>query len=112
MNTYQTQLRHKFLVGLIKGLKIVWPVLSAILAAIVLLGVIVGQVEGWSIGDSIYFAFITAMTIGYGDFAPHTPLTKTLSVFIGLFGVLLTALLAGLTVRALTAALYREEEEE
>lgn len=35
-------------------------------------GTIMGRMEGWSTIDSIYYAFITAGTLGYGDFSPHT----------------------------------------
>lgn len=35
-------------------------------------GLIMGRVEGWSIVDSLYYALITASTIGLGDFAPVT----------------------------------------
>ena len=31
-----------------------------------------GWIEGWSWLDSIYYSFITAGTLGYGDFSPAT----------------------------------------
>ena len=97
-------LRRKFAAGLVSGLRIVWPILSIVLGLVVGLGLIVGVVEGWSIQESIYFAFVSALTIGYGDLAPKTLLTRTLAVLIGLSGVLLTALVAAVAVKALTAA--------
>jgi hypothetical protein len=33
-------------------------------------GVAIGRLEGWSLMDSMYFAIITCGTIGYGDFSP------------------------------------------
>lgn len=96
------RIRRGFASELFHGLRIVWPILSALLALIVLFGVVVGIREGWSVYDSIYFAFITALTIGYGDFAPTMPFTRALSIVIGGCGVLMTALLAALAVRALT----------
>src|SRR5262245_55149552 len=42
------------------------PILSAVLAIQVALGLLVGFVEGWSVGDAIYFTFVTGLTIGYG----------------------------------------------
>jgi Na+-transporting NADH:ubiquinone oxidoreductase subunit NqrD len=83
---------------------VVWPILSVLLGLIIALGVIVGLREGWSLQESIYFAFVTGLTIGYGDLAPHTPLTRTLAIVIGVCGVLLTALVAAIAVKALTAA--------
>ena len=81
----------------------VWPVLSGLLALIVGLGVVIGLLEGWSVYESIYFAFISGLTIGYGDLAPKTLLTRMLAVLIGFCGLLLTALVAAIAVKALTA---------
>ena len=90
--------------GLITGLRVVWPILSFLLGLIVALGVLVGLREGWSLHESIYFAFVSGLTIGYGDLSPTTPLTRTLAIVIGVCGVLLTALVAAVAVKALTAA--------
>jgi hypothetical protein len=96
-------LRRKFAFGLLTGLRVVWPILSALLVLIIALGLVVGLIEGWSIHESIYFAFVSGLTIGYGDLAPKSLLTRVLAILIGVFGVLLTALVAAIAVRALTA---------
>ena len=95
-------MRRKFLAGLLTGLHVVWPILSALLLLIAGLGMIVGMREGWPWTDSLYFAFVSGLTIGYGDLAPKTLLTRTLAIFIGVCGALFTALLAGIAVKALT----------
>jgi Ion channel len=95
-------LRREFAAGLLIGLRVVWPILSALLVLIVALGVVVGLREGWSLQESIYFAFITALTIGYGDFSPTSLLTRALAIVIGICGVLMTALMAAVAVKALT----------
>ena len=41
-------------------------------AVLILGGIGMGRVEGWSVLDSIYYSMITALTLGYGDFAPLT----------------------------------------
>ena len=82
------------------GLQICWPVFSGLLLLQALLGAIVGLVEGWGLGPGIYFAFITGLTVGYGDFAPSNALTRTLSILIGFCGIVLTGLVAALAVRA------------
>jgi hypothetical protein len=65
---------------------------------------IVGLIEGWSLHESIYFAFVSGLTIGYGDLAPKSLLTRVLSILIGVCGVLVTALVAAIAVKALNAA--------
>jgi hypothetical protein len=97
-------LRRNFVAGLLTGLRVVWPVLSVLLGLIIALGLVVGLLEGWSVHESIYFAFVSGLTIGYGDLAPKTLLTRALAIVIGVCGVVLTALVAAIAVRALTAA--------
>ena len=97
-------LRRSFLRGLFAGLRVVWPILSGLLVVMIALGLLIGLREGWSIQDSIYFAFVSGLTIGYGDLVPKTLLTRTLAMGIGVCGVLLTALLAAVAVKALTGA--------
>ena len=52
--------------------------------------------------DSVYFAFVSGLTIGYGDLAPKTLVTRILAIAIGICGVLVTALVAAVAVKALT----------
>ena len=96
-------LRRNFVAGLLAGLRVVWPILSVLLALIIALGLVVGLIEGWSVHESIYFAFVSGLTIGYGDLAPKSLLTRALAIGIGVCGVLLTALVAAIAVKALVA---------
>jgi Ion channel len=95
--------RAAYLAALIQGLRVTWPVLSGLLLFKAGTGAIVGVLEGWGIWQGIYFAFITGLTIGYGDLAPRQPLTQLLAVVIGFSGVLLTGLVAALAVKAIYA---------
>jgi hypothetical protein len=103
-------MRRRFGAGLVFGLRVVWPIVSLLLVTIVALGVVAGLREGWSVGESIYFAFVTALTIGYGDLAPKSFVARLIAVLIGVCGVLLTAMIAAVAVKALTA--IREEADE
>ena len=105
-------MRREFAAGLLLGLRVVWPVLSGLLAAIVGLGLLVGFIEGWSLSDSIYFAFVSGLTIGYGDLAPGTLVTRVLAIMIGICGVLLTGLVAAVAVKALTAVKPEDVESD
>ena len=63
-----------------------------LLGVIVVLGLVVGFLKGWSVQESFGFAFVSGLTIGCGDLAPKTLLTRTLAIFIGVCGMLVTAL--------------------
>ena len=94
---------------MIDGLRVVWPVLSGLLATIVALGLVIGLIEGWSVHESMYFAFVSGLTIGYGDFSPTTLATRTMAIAIGVCGILLTAVVAAVAVKALTTAMERSD---
>jgi hypothetical protein len=102
-------LRRRFFAGLIDGLRVVWPVLSGLLAIIAALGLVIGMIEGWSVHESMYFAFVSGLTIGYGDFSPTTLATRTMAIAIGVCGILLTAVVAAVAVKALTTAMERSD---
>lgn len=95
-------LRRAFIDGLVIGLRLVWPVLSILVSAIAGLGLLVGAIEGWSVQDSLYFAYVSGLTIGYGDFAPQSLAGRVLAIAIGFCGVLLTALVAAIAVKAIS----------
>ena len=101
-NVNPRAMRRAFAKELFAGLRVVWPILSGLLVVIVALGIAVGLIEGWSIQESIYFAFVSGLTIGYGDLAPKTLATRVIAVTIGICGVLLTALVAAIAVKALS----------
>ena len=97
-------MRRVFFRELWNGLKLVWPIVSGLLAIMVLLGAVIGWREGWPLGQAIYFAFVSGLTIGYGDLVPREPLSRALAVCIGFTGILLAGLVAAIGVRALERA--------
>jgi hypothetical protein len=97
-------MRRQFLADLWTGVRVVWPILSSLLVVIVGLGIVVGLIEDWPLADSLYFAFISGLTIGYGDLVPKTLLARALAIVIGMTGILLTGLVAAVGVQALLAA--------
>lgn len=98
------ELRRVFFAELGNGVRVVWPILSGLLGVMVVLGVVTGLIEHWSLLDGIYFAFVSGLTIGYGDLVPKGPLTRVLAICIGLTGVLLVGLIVAVAVRALESA--------
>jgi hypothetical protein len=97
--------RRRFFTALGQAIHLAWPVLSTILAIQIALGLLVGFVEGWSLGDAVYFTFVTGLTIGYGDIVPRQALARALAIGIGICGLFLTGLIAGIAVYAMRTAL-------
>ena len=55
-------------------------------------------------GKSLYFTFVTGLTIGYGDLTPKHVLGRLLAIVIAFAGVVLIGLVAAVTVQALGTA--------
>src|SRR5215510_12695739 len=99
------RMRRRFFVAFGHAIHVTWPVLSALLGIQLALGLLTGFVEGWSLGDAVYFTFITGLTIGYGDLVPRQMLTRVLAIGIGFCGLLLTGLVAAIVVHAMRSTL-------
>lgn len=56
--------------------------------------------------DAFYFSTVTLATVGYGDIAPDTDISKIFTIFYILFGVGIIAAFASVLVR--NASLKRE----
>ncbi len=104
-----TELRSRFLLSLWKGLRIIWPILSGLVGVQLVLGMLIARLEGWPMGSGAYFAFVTGLTIGYGDFVPTRFSTRLIAVVIGFCGILLTGLIAAVGVRAFQEASGRNQ---
>ena len=63
---------------------------SAAMNVVIMLSLITaffGLTEEWSFGDSLWFAFVTMTTIGYGDFTPTTPFGRGWFVVLSIVGL-------------------------
>jgi voltage-gated potassium channel Kch len=76
------------------------PLLLGLGIIISLLAIAVGRQEGWSIGDSLYFGFITATTVGYGDMTPSTGRSKIYAIILAMVGLIFTGIIVALAVEA------------
>ena len=91
---------------------VVREVLGCLVILIFLDGVLFSLVEGKDIGSSIYFAFITGLTIGYGDITPVTTLGRIVAVFTGLCGTIFVGLVVAINTRALRQTVKQIQAKE
>ena len=52
------------------------------------LALAIGRLEGWKASDSLYFGFITATTVGYGDLIPVNGWSKLISIILSVIGLI------------------------
>jgi hypothetical protein len=88
----------------------IWHVKAVILMLIALIvagAAAVSLFEKMPFGDALYFAFVTGLTIGYGDIVVKTPFGRLMAILIGFVGILFTGLMVAVLVYAV-----RESIEE
>jgi voltage-gated potassium channel len=100
-----TGLTTTFLKEFVFDLWVTSPLWLTLAAAVAVLGQVVGKKEGWSRFDSFYWSFVTATTVGYGDFRPTKRAPRILAIVIALVGLMLTGILVAVAVNAATVAL-------
>ena len=90
----------EFLINFFGMLMDAAPVVLGLISIISILAVVIGKREQWSITDSLYYGFITATTVGYGDFHPTHDRNKLIAILIAILGLMLTGVVVALTVEA------------
>ena len=79
--------------------------LGAQYGLIVLGGVMFAHFEDIAISQGIYFALITAHTVGYGDIVPATGIGQVISVVLALIGTILFGLMVAVATQAFTVTI-------
>ncbi|MBX5159262.1 two pore domain potassium channel family protein [Rhizobium sp. NZLR1] len=97
------QMRRLFFIALAQQLRIIWPILSGIVSVMIVSGLAIWRIENWRIDEALYFTFVTGLTIGYGDFTPKHLSARMFALVIGFAGIVLTGVVAAVTVKALSA---------
>jgi voltage-gated potassium channel len=88
-------------------LRVVWYLRSlymALIGSILVGGFAIAAIEKIPFGDAVYFAFITGLTVGYGDVVAHTGVGRFISVLLGFIGIIFTGLVVGGATHAVDKA--------
>jgi voltage-gated potassium channel len=75
-----------------------------LLALIMANAVVIAATEKLSFGKAVYFAFITGLTVGYGDIVPSTAIGQIMAVLLGLVGILFTGMVVAVAVQSVRNA--------
>nr|WP_206204399.1 potassium channel family protein [Thermococcus sp. LS1] len=91
-----------------KVLYYVKGILLGLFGVITLFGFLLARWEGLTYANGVYFAFISAFTVGYGDIVPHTPGGKVLCAFVlPILGMILTGIMIAAAMKVIER-LYTE----
>lgn len=99
-----------FIINFFRCLKHCLSIITILLILILIGAFIISKSEGIGIGNSIYFSFITAFTVGYGDVTPHTFLGKLSSVLVALTGILFFGVLTAISTKALNLSMKDQKK--
>ena len=99
-----SQLRFKVLIKIVFK-TFAFEIILCLLTLIVASALILMYVEpvgtgslGGSFGDSLWYAFAVVTTIGFGDFTAVTPLGRGITVLLGVYGIIVVAVITSIIV--------------
>ena len=104
---------HEFIIfvrHLFRMLRFVRGVLLVLFLVLIASALLIAEIDDIPISDALYFTFITALTVGFGDITPTTGLTRAIAVLIGFVGVVLVGLIVAISTRALKLAVDEEQQ--
>ena len=81
-------------------LRAFFPIWGGLAILISLVGLWMARLETLSIADGLYFAWITATTVGYGDISPTSGLSQFVAIFDALLGITLTGIIVSIALSA------------
>ena len=99
--------RHFF-----RAIWLVKAVVLTLLALIVAGAAAVTFVEKKPFSDTLYFAFVTGLTIGYGDIVLKTPFGRLMAILIGFVGILFTGLMVAVLVYAVRESIEESQAQD
>lgn len=101
----------KFINNFFRCLLHCWSIMLILLFILLIGAIVISKSEGIDFYNSIYFAFITGLTVGYGDITPVTFIGKLFSILIAIVGMIFLGLLIAISSRALNTSMKNENNK-
>jgi len=73
-------------------------------AFVLVLGALISLFENTSLEEGVYFAVMTALTVGFGDITPRTRGGRIIAMLLALLGVVLIGIFVAIAAYALEQA--------
>ena len=68
-------------------------------------GFLISRLDSVPLENAVYFAFITAFTVGFGDMAPKSRGARIVTVILAFFGLMLIGVAVAIAAQAIDIAL-------
>ncbi len=68
-------------------------------------GFLISRLDSVPLEHAIYFAFITAFTVGFGDMAPKSRGARIVTIILAFFGLMLIGIAVAIAAQAIHIAL-------
>jgi voltage-gated potassium channel Kch len=81
------------------------PLLGVLALLISLGGYLIARIDGLPVSTGIYFAWVTSMTVGYGDFTPATTVSRTIAIVVAFLGIPFNGMVVALAIVAARLAI-------
>ncbi len=94
----------RFLRIFVRALGVLSPIWLTLCGVIFGLGALVAHLEGFLLRDGWYFAWVTALTVGYGDLEITRELSRVCALIIALTGIVFSGIWVAIAVQAVRAA--------
>ena len=89
--------------------EILFGLVLLMVAFSLLLSLVDGNMTEFS--DALWFCFATVTTIGYGDISASSPISRILSVILGVYGIIVVALITSIIVNFYNEMKSAKEED-
>lgn len=100
INMKHAGLSRLYLKTYFSSMRKTWPIWNGSFFILIALAGLFAIVERIQFTDSLYFTFVTALTIGYGDIVPHQPLGRLIAIIIGFLGAITMGFFIALAIHS------------
>jgi len=96
----------------LKVIYVLRKIVITLFGFIITMGFVLSFVENIGIWDALYFAFVSALTVGYGDIVPRTAVGRFICVILlPITGMLLTGIMVAAAINAIDRGVKKERGE-